>query len=209
MNLSSVGDPIQYVADNSTFLARGVRLGAKWAPWLDHSIRGRRSMDSISCWSGCLPMYVGGHNEKPQPSTDCFPQWRFLLLPISQAQGWPVRNRKLPPVSDGVVLKDDTALTYWYEIYYDVLLEGRYFTRIAQMHEKYGPIVRINPHEVHFNDPKFIHHLFPGPSRKTDKYVFTGRRTGSKSNITNLHVPYRQRLIDVVNNSQLTVIKPC
>lgn len=42
-----------------------------------------------------------------------------------------------------------------------------------------GPIVRINPHEVHFNDPEFIDPLFPGPSRKTDKYVFTGRRTGS------------------------------
>lgn len=42
-----------------------------------------------------------------------------------------------------------------------------------------GPIVRINPREVHFNDPDFIDPLFPGPGRKTDKYVFTGRRTGS------------------------------
>ena len=43
-----------------------------------------------------------------------------------------------------------------------------------------GPIVRINPHEVHFNDPEFIDSIFPGPGRKTNKYYFTGRRTGSK-----------------------------
>jgi hypothetical protein len=60
-------------------------------------------------------------------------------------------------------------------------------TRASNPFERYpdadtsipGPIVRINPHEVHFNDPEFIDALFPGPSRKTDKYVFTGRRTGS------------------------------
>ncbi|KAI3323770.1 hypothetical protein HD806DRAFT_522336 [Xylariaceae sp. AK1471] len=72
------------------------------------------------------------------------------------------------------------AFTYFYEIYYDVLLEGQYFRQIAKMHETYGPIVRINPHEVHFNDPEFIDPLFPGPARKTDEYEFTGRRTGSK-----------------------------
>ena len=91
-------------------------------------------------------------------------------------------------------------MTYWYEIYYDVWLGGQYFKKIAEMHEKYGklttqglgrwptetdmftpgPIVRINPHEVHFNDPEFIDPLYPGPARKTDKYMFTGRRTGSK-----------------------------
>ncbi|TGJ83495.1 hypothetical protein E0Z10_g5258 [Xylaria hypoxylon] len=75
------------------------------------------------------------------------------------------------------------AFTYFYEIYYDVLLEGQYFRQIAKMHEKYGPIVRINPHEVHFNDPEFIDSLFPGPARKTDKYEFTGRRTGTQNSI--------------------------
>ncbi|KAI9148341.1 N-acetyltryptophan 6-hydroxylase ivoC [Paramyrothecium foliicola] len=75
------------------------------------------------------------------------------------------------------------AITYWYEIYYDVWLSGQYFRKIAEMHERYGPIVRINPHEVHFNDPEFIDPLFPGPSRKTDKYMFTGRRTGTQNSI--------------------------
>ncbi|KAJ2994637.1 hypothetical protein NUW58_g1501 [Xylaria curta] len=92
--------------------------------------------------------------------------WRLTLSPLSDIPG--------PKIA---------ALTYWYEIYYDVWLEGQYFRQIAKMHEKYGPIVRINPHEVHFNDPEFIDPLFPGPARKTDKYMFTGRRTGTQNSI--------------------------
>lgn len=30
------------------------------------------------------------------------------------------------------------ALTYWYEIYYDVWLGGQYFRKIAEMHKQYG-----------------------------------------------------------------------
>jgi hypothetical protein len=30
------------------------------------------------------------------------------------------------------------AVTFWYEIYYDVWLSGQYFKQIAKMHEKYG-----------------------------------------------------------------------
>ncbi|KAF2191514.1 hypothetical protein K469DRAFT_515475, partial [Zopfia rhizophila CBS 207.26] len=48
------------------------------------------------------------------------------------------------------------GLTFWYELYYDVVLRGRYTWRIQDMHRKYvGPIIRINPEELHVNDPKF------------------------------------------------------
>ncbi|XWW97958.1 hypothetical protein V2A60_005954 [Cordyceps javanica] len=75
------------------------------------------------------------------------------------------------------------ALTYWYEIYYDVWLGGQYFRKVKQMHEKYGPIVRINPDEVHFNDPEFIEPLYPSAKRKTNKSVMTGRRTGTPNSL--------------------------
>ncbi|EQB51421.1 hypothetical protein CGLO_09036 [Colletotrichum gloeosporioides Cg-14] len=92
--------------------------------------------------------------------------YRLFLSPISSIPG--------PKLA---------AVTYWYEIYYDVVLGGQYYRKIGQMHEKYGPIVRINPHEVHFNDPDFIDSIFPGPGRKTNKYFFTGRRTGTAESI--------------------------
>ncbi|KAM4059506.1 cytochrome p450 [Hirsutella rhossiliensis] len=75
------------------------------------------------------------------------------------------------------------AISFWYEIYYDVWLGGRYYSKIEEMHKVYGPIVRINPYEVHFNDPDFIDSIFPGPARKTNKYFFTGQRTGTQNSI--------------------------
>lgn len=44
-----------------------------------------------------------------------------------------------------------------------------------------GPLVRIGPNEVHFDDPDFIDTLYPGPSgRKVDKPDFVALRAGSR-----------------------------
>ena len=43
--------------------------------------------------------------------------------------------------------------TISYEIYYDVVLGGQYTFQIRRLHEKYGPIVRISPSELHVEDP--------------------------------------------------------
>ncbi|KAK0649566.1 cytochrome P450 [Cercophora newfieldiana] len=47
------------------------------------------------------------------------------------------------------------ALTSLYEGYYDCFKEGggRYHVEINRMHDKYGPIIRINPWELHIRDP--------------------------------------------------------
>ncbi|EXJ78793.1 hypothetical protein A1O1_09195 [Capronia coronata CBS 617.96] len=62
------------------------------------------------------------------------------------------------------------AATLWYEFYYDVVKRGQYTFKIKELHEKYGPIVRINPHEIHVYDPKFYDELYTNPPRKRDKY---------------------------------------
>lgn len=85
------------------------------------------------------------------------------------------------------------ALTDFYEFYYDGIKRGRYTWKIAELHKKYGiqpdlsiepftlhkfwlitiplpgPIVRINPWDVHINDPDFIDEIYPGAGRKVDK----------------------------------------
>ncbi|RDW81033.1 cytochrome P450 [Aspergillus mulundensis] len=61
------------------------------------------------------------------------------------------------------------AATYLPEFYYDIVQGGRYTRRIQQMHEKYGPIVRISPHEIHCNDFRFINEIYASGSRKRDK----------------------------------------
>jgi len=62
------------------------------------------------------------------------------------------------------------AASYLYEAYYDWWLVGRYGKAIAQMHEQYGPIVRINPDELHCADPAFTDEIYAGPGRIRDKW---------------------------------------
>lgn len=52
------------------------------------------------------------------------------------------------------------AITRYYEGYYDVVQNGQYTFRIAEMHRQYGPIVRISPHELHINDPSYYEKLY-------------------------------------------------
>ncbi|CAA9961209.1 Benzoate 4-monooxygenase cytochrome P450 [Pyrenophora teres f. maculata] len=62
------------------------------------------------------------------------------------------------------------AASYLYEAYYDWWLLGRYGKVIARMHEQYGPIVRINPDELHCADPAFTDEIYAGPGRIRDKW---------------------------------------
>ena len=52
------------------------------------------------------------------------------------------------------------ALTWWYEFNHDVVNYGKYVFKIADLHKKYGPIIRINPSEVHIYDPDFYDTLY-------------------------------------------------
>ncbi|RDW76820.1 uncharacterized protein DSM5745_06812 [Aspergillus mulundensis] len=61
------------------------------------------------------------------------------------------------------------AATWLYEIWFDLVLGGTYTQRIKRMHEEYGPVVRINPEELHFNDIAFVDEIYAGAGRKRDK----------------------------------------
>ncbi|KAF2422592.1 cytochrome P450 [Tothia fuscella] len=61
------------------------------------------------------------------------------------------------------------AATYKYEFYYDGIKGGSYIHQIVKMHEEYGPIVRINPNELHCNDPNYIDTIYAGGGAKRDK----------------------------------------
>ncbi|CAI7646474.1 unnamed protein product [Penicillium glandicola] len=61
------------------------------------------------------------------------------------------------------------AATSLYEFYYDVLKGGRFMFELDRLHDEYGPILRINPHEIHIRDPKFFDTLYGGPLNKRDR----------------------------------------
>ncbi|KAK8161786.1 cytochrome P450 [Phyllosticta citrichinensis] len=75
------------------------------------------------------------------------------------------------------------AVSTLYETWQNAVRRGRYFLIWEQMHEDYGkptnnyapgPVVRINPNEVHIGDPDYFDVLF-GHNMKIDKdpFVYT------------------------------------
>ncbi|KAH0542567.1 hypothetical protein FGG08_003072 [Glutinoglossum americanum] len=68
------------------------------------------------------------------------------------------------------------AATLWYEFYHDVIRRGKYIWEIKDMHTKYGPIVRIGPHELHIDDPDFFDTFY---NQKTDKWEWFTRQFGN------------------------------
>ncbi|SMR43603.1 unnamed protein product [Zymoseptoria tritici ST99CH_1A5] len=52
------------------------------------------------------------------------------------------------------------ALTRWYECWYEIWQPGKYPFKLKELHEKYGPILRPVPDEVHINDPDFLDTIY-------------------------------------------------
>ncbi|KAL8857493.1 MAG: hypothetical protein Q9178_005987 [Gyalolechia marmorata] len=62
------------------------------------------------------------------------------------------------------------ALSGCYEMYYDLIQKARFPWKLVDLHQQYGPIVRISPTEVHINDPSFVETHF-GSKNKQNKYA--------------------------------------
>ncbi|KAJ5575191.1 benzoate 4-monooxygenase cytochrome P450 [Penicillium hetheringtonii] len=61
------------------------------------------------------------------------------------------------------------AISFLPEFYYDVIRRGMYIWEVERMHEEYGPIVRINPRELHVKDPFYFDEIYAGRGRVRDK----------------------------------------
>lgn len=90
-----------------------------------------------------------------------------------------------------------SAFTGWYEAYVDIFGGPRntFAYKIQSMHEKYGPIVRINPHELHINDYDFFDTLYAGGGSRRDKYPPSAAVQGTPDGIfgTIDHDTHRRR----------------
>ncbi|KAL9092259.1 MAG: hypothetical protein Q9165_004433 [Trypethelium subeluteriae] len=52
------------------------------------------------------------------------------------------------------------AITYLYAQYYDLWLGGRYVFKLQELHDRYGPVVRFMPDDLHFNDPDYFDDIY-------------------------------------------------
>ncbi|KAE8149088.1 cytochrome P450 [Aspergillus avenaceus] len=90
------------------------------------------------------------------------------------------------------------AITKWFEAYHDLIKSpgGQYMHEINRMHDKYGPIVRINPDEIHIRDSMYVNTLYCNPvGGKRDKYPPAAHMTGTPEGIfgTVSHEVHRKR----------------
>ncbi|KAF4978236.1 hypothetical protein FZEAL_5341 [Fusarium zealandicum] len=69
------------------------------------------------------------------------------------------------------------AATAWYEFYFDVVKRGRYYYKISEMHDQFGPIIRINPWELSVRDPSFHSTLYVAGSVRRSQ-IFPQSRAG-------------------------------
>ncbi|CAG8984003.1 hypothetical protein HYALB_00009012 [Hymenoscyphus albidus] len=71
------------------------------------------------------------------------------------------------------------AVTHWYEAYYDLVSNGggQWTFQIQRLHEKYGPIIRINPDEIHIDDVEYYDFVYCNststrPIDKSEKFRY-------------------------------------
>ncbi|KAJ4161647.1 uncharacterized protein LMH87_007674 [Akanthomyces muscarius] len=71
------------------------------------------------------------------------------------------------------------ALTQYYEFYHDTIRGSQYILSIEEMHKKYGPVVRINPWEVHVSDSDFHSELYTGSACHRHKWLLWEKHLGA------------------------------
>lgn len=73
------------------------------------------------------------------------------------------------------------AATFWYEFYYELWPHKfQYLWKIRELHEQYGPIVRINPIHVHIHDHDYYDTIYAGGHRKRNRcswYMHSGAKS--------------------------------
>ncbi|PQE04573.1 cytochrome p450 protein [Rutstroemia sp. NJR-2017a BVV2] len=92
--------------------------------------------------------------------------WRLYFSPLAKFPG--------PKVA---------ALTMLYEIYYEIVKGGQYTFKIGELHKKYGPIVRINPYELHINDPDYYDEIYAAGGKRRDKYAYSAHQFGNSASM--------------------------
>lgn len=62
-----------------------------------------------------------------------------------------------------------------------MVLRGQYTFHIRDLHARYGPIIRINPYELHISDPEYIDKLYASSAsgEKRDKWMWYTKQFGT------------------------------
>ncbi|OJZ88942.1 hypothetical protein ASPFODRAFT_42057 [Aspergillus luchuensis CBS 106.47] len=123
--------------------------------------------------------------------------YRLYLSPIASFPG--------PPLA---------AVTWFYEFYYDAICGGRYIFKVKDMHKRYGPIVRINPEELHIETSAFYDELYaPGGKKKRNlnpqfKHQFGAPDSALSTTEHDLHRMRRSALSPFFSKASVRRLQP-
>ncbi|KAI0196447.1 putative cytochrome P450 [Astrocystis sublimbata] len=104
------------------------------------------------------------------------------------------------------------AATKWYEFYHDVVMRGQFTFQIQKMHKKYGPIVRINPFELHVEDSNYWDELYTG-HKEYERYEWMSGRFGANTTTSStvrsdIHAIRRAPLNPMFSKRSITKFEP-
>jgi hypothetical protein len=86
-------------------------------------------------------------------------------------------------ILSGAIFLSHADFNLRYEFYYDVIKNGQYTFEIARLHKRYGPIVRINPYELHIESPEFYEKLYAGGGKRRNRWEWFTRSFGDSESI--------------------------
>ncbi|KAJ5296670.1 uncharacterized protein N7443_007563 [Penicillium atrosanguineum] len=99
------------------------------------------------------------------------------------------------------------AATHIYEFYFDCIKSGKFIWEIQRMHEIYGPIVRINPREIHIKDPSYFAEIYSNGIQEKDPFMINVAPSPGSSFATidhNLH-RFRRAIVNPFFSKQAVV----
>ncbi|PYH98107.1 cytochrome P450 [Aspergillus ellipticus CBS 707.79] len=100
-------------------------------------------MDLLTFWMACLGLAIA-----------------LVLQCVYRIYLHPLRHIPGPKLA---------AMSHLYDFYYNIVHRGQYVMRIVEMHQEYGPIVRVAPDEIHISDPSFYDEIYAPSRRRRDK----------------------------------------
>ncbi|KAI0866422.1 putative cytochrome P450 [Xylaria cubensis] len=104
------------------------------------------------------------------------------------------------------------AISKWYEFYYDVVKRGQFTFQIQKLHKKYGPIIRINPFELHVEDSDYFDELYTR-HKEYERYEWMSGRFGANTTTSStvradLHAIRRAPLNPMFSKRSITKLEP-
>ncbi|CAP64792.1 uncharacterized protein PODANS_5_3460, partial [Podospora anserina S mat+] len=99
------------------------------------------------------------------------------------------------------------AATGWYQTYYEVMTYGKLSFKLAELHTRYGPIVRFSPWELSIRDPGFYQNSYAhGSVRRTESFMSYTAYDRSPSNHSFLVVQLSSKKTRLLRRHNLSLL---